>query len=113
MVGQVGAVVISGVNFDSGLAPLHAGGRSDWRQPEGLLPSLPDGYPGRGLDVRNEGGHVPRIIVIADSATDTVMLSERIGVADLDSEHFRAQLLERLWWAVGDANAAEQADREE
>lgn len=88
--GQVGAVVISGVNFDSGLAPLHAGGRSDWRQPEGLLASLPDGYPGRGLDVRNEGGHVPRIIAIADSATDTVMLSERIGVADLDSEHFRA-----------------------
>ena len=56
---------------------------------------------------------MPRIIVIADSATDTVMLSERIGVADLDSEHFRAQLLERLWWAVGDSNAAEQADREE
>jgi hypothetical protein len=31
---------------------------------------------------------------MADSATDTVMLSERIGVADLDSEHFRAQLLD-------------------
>ena len=71
------------------------------------------GYPGRGLDVRNEGGHVPRIILMSDSETDTVMLSERIGVADLDSEHFRAQRLERLWWAVGDAHAAEQADREE
>lgn len=72
------------------------------------------GYPGRVLrrsETREE--HVPRIIVMADSATDTVMLSERIGVADLDSEHFRAQLLERLSWAVGDAHAAEQADREE
>jgi hypothetical protein len=56
---------------------------------------------------------VPRVIVMAASATDTVMLSERIGVADLDSEHFRAQLLERVSWAVGDAHAAEQADREE
>jgi hypothetical protein len=52
----------------------------------------------------------PRIIVTADSASDGVMLSERIGIADLDSEHFRAQLLERR---VGDAHAAEQADREE
>jgi len=25
---------------------------------------------------------------MADRATDTVMLSERIGVADLDGEHF-------------------------
>ena len=56
---------------------------------------------------------MPRIIVMADSATDTVMFSERIGVADLDSKHFRAQLLERLSWAVGDAHAAEQADRQE
>jgi hypothetical protein len=72
------------------------------------------GCPGREMyTFRNEGGHVPRIIVVADRATDTVMLSERIGVADLDGEHFRAQLLERLSWAVGDAHAAEQADREE
>ena len=56
---------------------------------------------------------MPRIIVMADSATDTVMFSERIGVADLDSKHFRAQLLERLSWAVGDAHVAEHANREE
>ena len=56
---------------------------------------------------------MPRIIVMADSATDSVMLSERVGVADLDSEHFRAQLLERLSWAVGDAHVGEQADRQE
>ena len=56
---------------------------------------------------------MPRIIVMAERPTDTLMLSERIGVADLDSEHFRAQLLERLSWAVGDAHVAEHADREE
>ena len=50
---------------------------------------------------------------MADSATDSVTLSERVGVADFDSQHFRAQLVERLCWAVGDAHVAEQADREE
>jgi hypothetical protein len=56
---------------------------------------------------------MPRIIVMADSATDSVMLSERVGVADFDSEHSVAQQLERVSWAVGDAHVAEQADREE
>ena len=51
-----------------------------------------------------------RITVVADSATGSVMLSERVGVADFDSKHFRAQLLERVSWALGDAHVAEQAD---
>jgi hypothetical protein len=38
---------------------------------------------------------VPRIIVMADRPTDTVMLSERIGVADVDSEH-----CERSCWSA-------------
>ena len=50
---------------------------------------------------------------MAERPTDTLTLSERIRVADLDSEHFQAQLLERLSWAVGDAHVAEPADREE
>jgi hypothetical protein len=37
-----------------------------------------------------------------------VMLRERIDVADLESAHFRRQLIERLGWAVGDADEAEQ-----
>ena len=49
---------------------------------------------------------------MADSAADSVVLSERVGVADFDSERFRPQLLERLWWTVGDAHVAEQAGRE-
>ena len=108
------AVVISGVyelRQRLGAAPCT---RRFGKQPEGLLRSLLDGVSRQELyTFRNEGGDVPRIIVMADRATDTVMLSERIGVADLDGEHFRAQLLERLSWAVGDAHAAEQADREE
>jgi hypothetical protein len=56
---------------------------------------------------------VPRIIVMADRPTDIVMLSERISVAHFESEHFRAQLVERLSWAVGDADAAEQLERDQ
>ena len=47
---------------------------------------------------------------MADRPTDIVMLSERISVADLASEHFRAQLLERVSWAVGDADATDKSD---
>jgi hypothetical protein len=54
---------------------------------------------------------VPHILVTADRQTErdgAVMLRERINVADLESEHFAAKLLERLGWAVGDAHEAEQ-----
>ena len=50
--------------------------------------------------------------VMADGPTDLVMLSERITIADLESDHFRAHLVERLAWAVGDAHAAERDHRE-
>ena len=56
---------------------------------------------------------MPRIIVMADRPTDIVMLSERISVDDFESDHFRAQLLERLALAVGDADAAEQVDQDQ
>ena len=52
---------------------------------------------------------MPRIIVMPDAATHAVMLSSRIGVADLDREHFRAQLAERVSWRVDEAHSAEQA----
>jgi len=39
------------------------------------------------------------------------MLREWINVADFESEHFVAQLVERLAWAVSDAHTAEQAQR--
>ena len=55
---------------------------------------------------------MPRIIVTADGPTDSMVLSERINATDLESGHFRAQLVERLAWAVGDACAGEQDNQD-
>lgn len=56
---------------------------------------------------------MPQIIVLADAARhqgeEAVMLRERVSLADLESDHFAAQLVERLGWAVGDAHEVEQA----
>jgi hypothetical protein len=56
---------------------------------------------------------VPQIIVLADAARhhgeEAVMLRERVSLADLESDHFAAQLVERLGWAVGDAHEVEEA----
>jgi hypothetical protein len=51
---------------------------------------------------------VPEIKVVV-SADDSVMLRERVNPDHFESEHFRAQLAERLAWAVGDAHAIEQS----
>jgi hypothetical protein len=53
-----------------------------------------------------------QIIVTADD-TDSreegaVMLRERVNVADFESGHFAAQLVERLGWAVSDATEVEK-----
>jgi hypothetical protein len=63
---------------------------------------------------------MPQIIVTADNLTDgrepPVMFWERVNVRDFESDHFARQLLERLGWAVGDADAVDvvdpQADQE-
>jgi hypothetical protein len=55
---------------------------------------------------------MPHIIVTADKTNEggegPVMLRERVSVADFDSDHFAAQLVERLGWAVGDADQVEK-----
>jgi hypothetical protein len=55
---------------------------------------------------------MPQIIVAADKASERgegpVMLRETVNVDDFDSDHFSAQLVERLGWAVSDAHDAEQ-----
>ena len=56
---------------------------------------------------------MPQIIVTADPAEREeapVMLRERVNVADFESDHFAAQLVERLGWAVSDAHEAEHVD---
>jgi hypothetical protein len=57
---------------------------------------------------------MPQIIVTADRATSRdqspVMLRERVSVSDFESDHFQAQLVERIGWAVSDADDVEQHD---
>jgi hypothetical protein len=55
---------------------------------------------------------MPQIIVTADRGAalgdGAVTLRERVNVADFESGHFATQLVERLGWAVEDADRAEQ-----
>jgi hypothetical protein len=55
---------------------------------------------------------MPRIIVMANTPSGggerPVMFTERVTVSDFESDHFQTQLVERLGWAVGDAQAVEQ-----
>ncbi len=59
---------------------------------------------------------MPQIIVVADKATERadapVMMRERVNVSDFESDHFAAQLVERVGWAVSDAHEVEQEKRE-
>ena len=53
---------------------------------------------------------MPRIIVMSEPNTEregAVTLDERIASADLRSGHRSAELIERLGWAVHDADDAE------
>ena len=56
---------------------------------------------------------MPQIIVTADrdtEAQDVVLMQERVNVADFESDHFAALLVERLGWAVSDADTVEHGD---
>jgi hypothetical protein len=56
---------------------------------------------------------VPRIIVTTDPAhlidDAPVLLDERVHSVHLSTNHAAAQLIERLVWAIGDAEDAEGA----
>ncbi len=55
---------------------------------------------------------MPQIVVMADQTDGrddpAVMFTERVSVSDFESRHFQTQLVERLGWAVGDADAVER-----
>jgi hypothetical protein len=55
---------------------------------------------------------MPQIIVTTDRGAafgeGAVTLRERVTVADFESDHFATQLVERLGWAVGDADEVER-----
>jgi hypothetical protein len=64
-----------------------------------------------GTDTTKERD-MPQIIVTADHGAafgeGAVTLRERVTLADFESEHFAMQLVERLGWAVGDADEVER-----
>ncbi len=56
---------------------------------------------------------MPQILIVADApedAPDTVVYRERIATTDLESDHFSGQLVERVGWAVVDADELEHRD---
>jgi hypothetical protein len=54
---------------------------------------------------------MPQILVVTDFQGDTgsrdVVYRERISLSDLESDHFSGQLVERVGWAVLDADELE------
>jgi hypothetical protein len=60
---------------------------------------------------------MPQIIVTAKpqgrEGQEAVMLRERVTVSDFESRHFADQLVERLGWAVSDADDVEQTPGDE
>jgi hypothetical protein len=54
---------------------------------------------------------MPQILVVADVAEETantLVYRERVATTDLESDHFSGQLVERVGWAVRDADEIEQ-----
>ena len=55
---------------------------------------------------------MPQILVVTDSAEQDqskVVYRERVLSSDLESDHFSGQLVERVGWAVRDANDLERS----
>ncbi len=54
-----------------------------------------------------------QILVVTDSreeAESTIVYRERVMPTDLESDHFSGQLVERVGWAVSDADRIEHED---
>jgi hypothetical protein len=54
---------------------------------------------------------MPRILITTeplDTPDAAVMLSERVATSDLTSEHFANQLIQRIRWALADAEKDER-----
>ena len=58
---------------------------------------------------------MPQILVLADSAEGSgeVVYRERVAASNMESPHFSGQLLERVSWAVGDADVLEHREQVE
>jgi hypothetical protein len=55
---------------------------------------------------------MPQILVVTDATQDagTVVYRERVATTDLESDHFSGQLVERVGWAVLDADELEHGE---
>ena len=55
---------------------------------------------------------MPQIIVVTEprDADSTVVYRERVSLSDLESDHFSGQLVERVGWAMQDADELERKD---
>lgn len=56
---------------------------------------------------------MPQILVTTDASEETartVVYRERIATTDLESDHFSDQLVERVGWAIQDADEIEHRD---
>ncbi|HEY8082550.1 MAG TPA: hypothetical protein VIE64_03195 [Solirubrobacterales bacterium] len=56
---------------------------------------------------------MPQILVVTNSSEEDarqVVYRERIALSDLESDHFSGQLVERVGWAVLDADQLERKD---
>ena len=58
---------------------------------------------------------MPQILVLADSpeGSGEVVYRERVAASNMESPHFSGQLLERVSWAVGDADVLESREEDE
>jgi hypothetical protein len=57
---------------------------------------------------------MPQILVETDRRADddssTIVYRERINLSDLESDHFSGQFVERVGWAVLDADELERSE---
>ena len=56
---------------------------------------------------------MPQILVVTETPEETdskVVYSERVVLSDLESDHFSGQLVERVGWAMRDADQLEHRD---
>jgi hypothetical protein len=55
---------------------------------------------------------MPHILVVTENPQEArrkIVYRERIAPSDLESQHFSGQLVERVGWAVGDADRIEHS----
>jgi hypothetical protein len=56
---------------------------------------------------------MPRIVIIPEVGRQTAvpLLSEHVAPCNLESDHYASQLLERVGWAIVDADEVERDER--